>query len=145
MACAGDKTQRCGAGNRLSVVSNSNAVPFGVPLSYGNWSAYGCLSDSVSSRTLANGVSLAAYGGTANATIENALDACAKLGYSWCGAEYYGEVYGSKKAPDASLVIAGASQGQMAMQNAGCSYKCKGNGNEACGGSNRIVVYSLSS
>jgi len=141
MACSGDKKQSCGAGNRLSVISSTNAPTFGMPLSYGAWTAYGCMADVTSARTLPNSVSLANYGGSSNATIENALNACADKGYTWCGQEYYSEAYGSKAAPNASLVVASASQGVYAMVGAGCSYKCNGNSAEACGGSNRIIVY----
>jgi hypothetical protein len=144
MKCNGDKTQMCGAGNRLSVVVNNNAASFGVPLTYNSWSAYGCLSDAASTRTLANLVSLKAFGGSSNATIENCLDACRASGYTWCGEEYQSECYGAKKAPDASFMLAPASGGVMGMLNAGCNMKCFGNGQEACGGANRLIVYSTS-
>ena len=94
LTCSGDKTQYCGAGNRLSVVVNNNAPVFGAPLQMLDWWAYACMSDSTSSRTLPHMVSLSNYGGASNVTFENGLRACAAQGYIWCGFEYGQEVYG---------------------------------------------------
>jgi len=149
MACSGDKKQYCGAGNRLSVVFNNNAPTFGPPYNLGDWYAYGCMSDSTSKRTLGNTVSLSNYGGSTNATIENGLMACAAKGYLYCGFEYYSEVYGTRLVPNTSLILADArnltlsedASGMAAMVAAGCNYKCTGNSNEACGGSNKLMVY----
>ena len=137
MKCSGDATQLCGAGNRLSVVlDNAYKQTFFAAASYKTWILMACYVDSTSSRLLKTGVSLAATGGGANATIGNCMDACAAKGFTYCGAEYYAECWASKTAPSDSFIAAGADS-----LTAGCNYPCKGNSSEACGGSNRILVY----
>ncbi|ETS86981.1 hypothetical protein PFICI_00809 [Pestalotiopsis fici W106-1] len=135
MACSGDATQTCGAGNRLSVVDDTTwTSSFGVRASYGTWTLMDCYVDT-SSRILPNGVSLSASGGSSNATIAHCLDACAASGYPYCGEEYYSECYGGQLSSSAA-VASGADP-----LSAGCDYPCNGNKTEACGGSNRILVY----
>ena len=95
-----------------------------------------CYTDGTSSRLLKTSVSLAASGGGANATIGHCMDACASNGFKYCGAEYYAECWGSKTAPADSKIAPGADP-----LAAGCNFPCKGNSSEACGGSDRILVY----
>ena len=104
--------------------------------SYKTWNLMGCYIDSTSSRVLKSGVSLAAFGGGANATIGNCMDACTAKGYSYCGEEYYSECYGATALPPVSTMASGADP-----LAAGCNYPCRGNSSQACGGSNRILVY----
>lgn len=138
MACKGDSTQKCGAGNRLSVVSDDSwKQTFFARQSFNSWNLMGCYTDSTSARSLPNAVSLSAYGGNNNATVANCLQACQAAGFSYCGEEYYSECYGSKTAPKTTL--AGSDP-----LTAGCNYPCKGNSSESCGGSSRIIVYNLS-
>jgi hypothetical protein len=137
MKCSGDGTQFCGAGNRLSVVlDNTYKQTFFAAPNYNTWNLMGCYVDSTSSRVVKNSVSLAASGGASNATIGNCMDACAAKGYTYCGEEYYSECYGATTAPPSSAVASGAD-----ALSAGCNYPCKGNSSQACGGSNRILVY----
>jgi hypothetical protein len=137
MACKGDSTQKCGAGNRLSVVSDDSwKQTFFATQNSGPWNLMGCYTDSTAKRSLANSVSLAAYGGDANATISNCVQACQARGFTYCGAEYYSECYGSNSAPSTSLAT-----GSDPLA-AGCNYPCKGNSSESCGGSSRIIVYT---
>ena len=136
MACKGDPTQKCGAGNRLNVVvDNTWQQTFFARQSYDSWNLMACYTDSVSSRTLPETISLDAFGGASNATIAHCLDACAARGYEYCGAEYYAECYGSSASP-----TGGIAPGADPL-SAGCNFPCKGNMTEACGGSNRILVY----
>ena len=129
MKCSGDKTQTCGAGNRLSVVvDNTWKQTFFARASYNTWNLISCYVDSTSSRLLANGVSLSASGGASNATIGNCMNACAANKYMYCGEEYYSECYGSNTMPPSSTVAPGADP-----LAAGCSYPCKGNSSESCG------------
>ncbi|KAK6069320.1 WSC domain-containing protein [Seiridium cupressi] len=135
MKCSGDNTQLCGAGHRLSVVvDNTWKQTFFSRQSYGTWSLKNCYVDSAD-RILSNGVSLSASGGSSNATIANCLDACTAQGYLYCGEEYYSECYGGQLSSPA--VVASGSD----PLSAGCNYPCNGNKTEACGGSNRILVY----
>ena len=137
MKCSGDSTQVCGAGNRLSVVvDNTWKRTFFAAPSYNTWNLIACYVDSVNGRILPNAISLAASGGSSNATIGNCVDACADKGYAYCGEEYYSECYGSNTAPASASIAPGADP-----LTAGCNYPCNGNNSEACGGSNRILVY----
>ncbi|KAI5199776.1 hypothetical protein E4T39_06075 [Aureobasidium subglaciale] len=134
MPCAGDNTQTCGAGNRLSVyVDNTWTNKFSARPSYGNWNLMACYVDGTDGRVLPTGVSMT--GGADNATIANCLDACTRSGLTVCGAEYYQECYGANVVP-ASKYIAGSDP-----LTSGCNYPCTGNKTEACGGSSRILVY----
>ena len=92
-----------------------------------------CYIDSTSARTLPSALSV--VGGASTMTVATCLDACAKKGLMYCGQEYYSECYGSATGPDAGLALAGDPLAQ------GCSFACSGNATEACGGSNRILVY----
>ena len=92
-----------------------------------------CYTDSVSARSLSNSVAIA--GGASNATIANCLDSCRAKRYAYCGAEYYNECYGANALGSSAAAIGGDPLA------AGCSYACSGNKTEACGGSNRILVY----
>lgn len=135
MQCSGDKAQMCGAGNRLSVIVDSTwKQTFSARQSYGTWTLMNCYVDT-SSRVLPNGVDLSASGGSSNATIAHCLDACAASGYQYCGEEYYSECYGGQLSSTA-VVASGADP-----LSAGCNYPCNGNKTEACGGSNRILIY----
>lgn len=137
MKCSGDSTQVCGAGNRLSVVvDNTWRQTFFAATSYQTWNLVACYVDSTGSRTLKSSVSLSAFGGAGNATIGNCMDACAANGYTYCGAEYYFECYGDNVAPTDDKIAPGADP-----LAAGCKFPCNGNSTEACGGSNRVLVY----
>lgn len=135
--CAGDATQKCGGSFALSVVNNTayTAPVFVARSSYTTWNLNACYIDNPSSRTLNHIVSLSGSGGSANATVAHCLDACKAAGYMYCGVEYYAECYGSMGTPLAANKLAGDPIA------AGCGYACKGNATEACGGSNRVLVY----
>lgn len=135
MPCAGDATQKCGAGNRINIVQDLTwKQTFFARQSFQTWNLLNCYVDG-SPRTLPNAVSLSAFGGSNNATIANCLSACQAAGYTYCGEEYYSECWASNTAPTAA-VAAGADP-----LAAGCNYPCNGNKTEACGGSNRILIY----
>jgi hypothetical protein len=92
MACTGDATQPCGAGNRLSVYKTSQALtgPSTNPGPPG-WTSLGCYIDNQGGRTLANGVQTT--GGGNVMTIALCTKACQNAGYTLAGAEYGGECY----------------------------------------------------
>lgn len=143
MACKGDSTQTCGAGNRLSVVENLNWQPsITVPRTYyakdpyaADWIFQDCYEDSTAARALATPVPLGLFGGSGNATVENCLNACQGRSYTWCGLEYYSECWGGSSRPTTAM---GTSPDPLA---AGCNYPCNGNRSEACGGANKLQVY----
>lgn len=99
----------------------------------------GCYIDHTNNRLLKSSVSLSKFGGGANATIGNCIDACAAKGYEYCGEEYYAECWGSKTEP--ATLEAAKAPGSDPLA-AGCNYPCKGNSSEACGGSGKILVYA---
>ncbi|KAI9687683.1 MAG: hypothetical protein M1820_010389 [Bogoriella megaspora] len=139
MACAGDKTQKCGASFRLSVTIDANwKQSLFARQSYNSWNLMDCYVDSSSARVLSSGVSTP--GGSTNMTVSNCLDSCAARGFKYCGAEYYAECYGSNTQPKDSA-LATSSSGRSDPLAEGCNYACKGNVTEACGGSNKIIVY----
>lgn len=140
MKCAGDKSVVCGAGNRLSVTADDNwRQTLFARQSYASWSLVACYKDNVNGRTLparmANTV-----GGAGNMTVANCLDACRDAGLLYCGLEYYQECYGGAAEP-ADALVATSGSGSADPLLAGCNYACKGNGTEACGGANRVLVY----
>src|ERR1700761_9187426 len=92
MACTGNASEPCGAGNRLSVFHTTQALR-GPSVNPGppGWTSLGCYSDSVGARTLLNGVATA--GGGSAMTIALCTTACKQAGYSLAGAEYAGECY----------------------------------------------------
>lgn len=121
----------------MSVVSDDSwKQSFFARESFDSWNLMGCYMDSTSKRSLPTSVSLAAYGGGSKATIANCMQACQARGFTYCGAEYYAECYGSNVAPATDL-----ASGSDPL-SAGCNYPCKGNSTESCGGSARIIVYT---
>ncbi|KAH7064884.1 WSC domain-containing protein [Macrophomina phaseolina] len=135
--CAGDSTQKCGGGFRLSVTEDTTwQQKLFARASYGTWNLMSCYQDNVNSqRTLPSGV---AVGDSSSVTIAKCLDACAAKGFRYCGAEYYRECYGSAEQPADSLAVSGYSDPLLA----GCNYACSGNSTEACGGANKVLVYT---
>ena len=97
MACAGNSKEFCGAGDRLSVYSNSTAnltvyqVPAvqktGLPE---NWKYVGCLRDDAQNgmRALAYQIIL-----NNNNTANNCISQCSAFGYAYGGLEYGNECY----------------------------------------------------
>lgn len=87
MACAGNSTELCGAGNRLTVFWNGkNATQPVTNPGPSGWHSVGCYSDSVNARTLPTGQNVP--GGASNMTVGGCVTACANAGYSLAGVEY---------------------------------------------------------
>lgn len=92
MACSGDGSQLCGAGNRLSIVSKGPPVavlpPAPIP-EVGNWTYQGCYTDNVNQvRTFAQQILF-----PGNMTPAMCLNRCAEFGYMAAGLEYGDECY----------------------------------------------------
>ncbi len=68
-------------------------------------------------------------------TVENCIDICSGLGYSIAAIEYSYQCFCS------NYVING---GILASSESDCAMGCAGNATEACGGPNRMSVYSNS-
>jgi len=88
----------------------------------GNYSYVSCWSDSGSPRTLS--VPYGGPGGTSNVTVENCVNGCYGLGYSYAGMEYGQQCY-----CDNTLV-----SGSSSLPQSSCSSTCTGNATEICGG-----------
>lgn len=97
MACAGNANELCGAGNRLSVYSNSTAdiTVYAVPSTQTtglptNWQYAGCLRDDAP-----GGVRALQYQLTLgnNNTANNCISQCSAFGFAYGGMEYGDECY----------------------------------------------------
>lgn len=144
-ACAGNATQKCGAGNRLSVYAIAGTAPpkstsssvaatttskaataTGFPT---GWAAQGCWVDN------ANGGRILTHQQTDNAqqTLQTCVNTCAAAGYTIAGAEYADECYCD------NFIYNG---GAKAANQADCNTPCPGNSAQSCGAGNRLTVYS---
>lgn len=136
MACSGDATQTCGGSYLLSVYSSSVASPLPIAAQptipttvNGNYSLFGCISDSTASRTFS---AKAPNLGNAN-TLEACATACA--GYTFFGTEYSNECY-CDNTPRAGYTNSTLSQ---------CNMACSGNTTEYCGAGNLLTAYVFNS
>jgi hypothetical protein len=93
MNCGGDSSSKCGAGNRLSVYSNStepvvsNPVPSTQKTNLtGSWQYLGCYRDAQASRALPWQIIL-----NKNNTANNCITQCSNFGYQTGGMEYGNE------------------------------------------------------
>lgn len=119
--CAGDKTEVCGAGDRLSVY-NIAPVP---SAEVGEFTYQGCYTDNPDDRVLVGKILF-----DDAMTLELCADACS--GYAFFGVEFYTECY-------CSLTV--SSTAVESPENE-CYAPCRGNITESCGAANRINVYS---
>lgn len=135
MACSGNLNQKCGAGGRMSIYSNSTLREYQPPAVQktdlpGNWEYQGCLYDQQEPRSLKYQLILAE-----NNTAENCLSQCSKFGYGaggmeyglecWCGDEYTVKTLGRTFYPESD-----------------CDMPCTGNSSTLCGAGNRISYYT---
>ncbi|KAL0934763.1 uncharacterized protein CTRU02_209354 [Colletotrichum truncatum] len=125
-SCAGDPSgvQRCGAGNRLNLYSNSNYAA-AAPASLPDIASLGCFVDSAQ-RVLPDKII-----GANDMTAAKCAANC--VGYSYFGTQWSSECYCGNTVPSVS---APASE---------CNMLCSGKGDEVCGGSLRLNVYKLPS
>ncbi|KAL1646012.1 hypothetical protein SLS58_003432 [Diplodia intermedia] len=134
MACPGDSSEKCGAGDRLSIWSNDDLKIYQPPAAQntslpGNWEYVGCLLDSATARTFPYELVL-----EQNNTAENCLSQCSKYGYAHGGMEYGTQCY----CGDASDIDAA---GATLQDEADCNMGCSGNATYICGAGNRISYY----
>ncbi|KAK1749886.1 glyoxal oxidase [Echria macrotheca] len=136
MACSGDSTQMCGAGNRLTLFAN------GVPQAYrapevqtsglnGSWTYQGCLEDNfitTGKRVFPWQITLSTL------TTNECITRCAEFGYMAAGTEYHDECY----CGDPSDIIAA---GTTYTTEQYCDTPCAGNITGICGGQNRLSTY----
>ena len=146
IACPGNSSEPCGAGNRLqlyqsnSTISVSASTTTGAPItsptassmtpaSIGAFSYVGCYTEGTAGRALAD------------SRVDNdpamTLEFCAgqMQAYQYFGVEYGQECYGGSTL-GAGSVSAPASD---------CSFPCPGNANELCGAGGRLQLYQKNS
>ncbi|KKY17432.1 putative copper radical oxidase [Phaeomoniella chlamydospora] len=135
MACSGDSSGICGAGNRLSIYSDGPLEVLAVPAAQntslpGSWKYQGCLLDGAVNRTFFWQLIL-----TDNNTATNCLTQCAEYGYNAGGMEYGDECY----CGDVQNVV---DQGATLQPESDCNVACSGNASYICGGGNRLSYYT---
>ncbi|KAJ7173130.1 glyoxal oxidase N-terminus-domain-containing protein [Mycena crocata] len=131
MACAGDSTQTCGAGNRLSTYEKKSTVAV-APVLPSGWSYKGCVQEPSSGRTLTN------YSFTdPGMTVDKCVATCNSKGFHMAGVEYASECYCGDKFQ------ATASGGGSAAPAGDCSMACAGESTQQCGAGNRLSMYSI--
>lgn len=139
MACAGNPNELCGAGNRLSVYSNStaNLTVYQVPTVQKTglpkfWQYNGCLHDDAPDglRALPYQIIL-----NNNNSANNCISQCSNFGYMYGGMEYGNECYCGDQGDVQTANVASAPESD-------CSTTCSGNATTICGGPRRLSLYT---
>ncbi|KAF8307707.1 hypothetical protein DL93DRAFT_1994463 [Clavulina sp. PMI_390] len=134
MACSGDSTQTCGAGNRMFIyqrsgspatASTTSTTSAATSTASSAWKSLGCYADS-STRVLSGPNT-----SSSSLTTETCQSYCKGQGYSYAGTEY------SVQCFCANSLASGAST------SSNCNMACGGNSAETCGGNYAINIYQL--
>ena len=133
--CTGDSTQKCGAGDRMSIVSKGTPTVDQPPTAQtggfnGDWTYQGCVEDNLNDKRTFYWQNFFPGVMTANMC----LDRCAKYGYMAAGLEYGEECYCGDAA---NIETAGASF----RPETECNILCAGNTSAYCGGGSRLSTY----
>ncbi|GAA6026736.1 hypothetical protein JCM8097_005823 [Rhodosporidiobolus ruineniae] len=131
--CNNDATHTCGGNRLLDVYYSTTSPQIKAPTmadmrTFNNWQYDACYSDLVN-----NVRSLGSSYQNSNYTIETCLNQCTKAKQSICGLSYYGECYGGNTMYASAGVI----------DNTKCSFPCKGNPLEICGGSDALSIWRV--
>ncbi|KAL2134895.1 hypothetical protein VTI74DRAFT_10530 [Chaetomium olivicolor] len=134
MSCPGDATQKCGAGDRLSIVSKGVPKEYAPPApqktGLGDWEYQGCAEDNINDKRtffwqlFFHGVM----------TPKMCLDRCAQYGYHAAGLEYGEECYCGDPANM-------ATRGATFRPESECNIVCAGDAEHICGGLARLTTY----
>jgi hypothetical protein len=124
LACSGDATEICGAGNRMNLFKSITQHTGPSNPSIAGYTYASCHTDNVGDRVLD-----AKYLFDNSMTVETCATFCA--GYTYFGTEYGTECYCGNTFAFPSSVV---SEGD-------CSFLCPGNSNEFCGAGNRLSLY----
>jgi len=135
MLCAGNTTEFCGAGNRLSVyqlgganattTTTPTAPPVTIPT---GWASQGCWVDGKFGRILTNQIP-----DSSTNTIENCINTCAAGNYTISGTEYSSQCFCDNHIQNGGTLAAPTD----------CDMPCSGNSSEFCGAGNRITIWSI--
>ncbi|KAH7886764.1 copper radical oxidase-like protein [Phlebopus sp. FC_14] len=144
MTCAGDSTEFCGGPNRLNYTGTLPSTPTEgagetsggtgsvSPVTSGlpeTWTYAACYIDNAYGRVLGNEYD------SSTTTIESCISHCSSANFTTAGIEY------STQCFCGDYLINGAT---LASES-DCNMACGGNATEACGGPNRISVYTSAS
>lgn len=162
MACGGDSTEMCGAGNRMSLYSLGTPQAYQAPSIQktglpANWVYQGCLQDNIPSKEDANEiVSTFPYQVWNNAsnTPTACIEQCQLFGYNAAGLEYGSECYcgdveniyvasapGVSTDPSAIQYYTRSAQPQT-VDDSQCNSVCSGDGQHLCGSGNLLTWYA---
>ncbi len=132
-ACPGAPTQKCGAGDRMSIVSNGTPQIYAPPApiqTVGSWTYQGCAVDNINDqRTFYWQLFFPGV-----MTPKMCLDRCAQYGYMAAGLEYGEECYCGDPANM-------ATHGSTFRPETECNIVCAGNASAICGGLARLSTY----
>ncbi|KAJ9138967.1 Copper radical oxidase [Coniochaeta hoffmannii] len=133
--CTGNKNQMCGAGGRMSIVSNgvpAVVLPPAVQTGglNGSWTYQGCYEDNVNQQRTFFWQLYFPNTMTAN----QCLSRCADYGYMAAGLEYGQECYCGDPA---NIQTSGATK----RPETECNVLCAGNSSAYCGGGSRLSTY----
>ncbi|KAJ6511476.1 WSC domain-containing protein, partial [Mycena vitilis] len=132
MSCAGNTSEKCGGGYRLSVYSSEPASGSNNLVLPPYWSKVSkCVIEASSGRTL-SGTSWIDSG----MTVERCVNFCDNNGFAYAGLEYANECYCDNRI---SLANGG---GVNANSDSECSMPCAGNSAEVCGAGYRITLFT---
>lgn len=139
MACAGDNTQMCGAGNRLSIYSDGEVTVHPVPKVQDedlpeDWEYKGCVFDNANPYILQWLWEDAPNYDSSKMTIPLCLKRCQKFGYSAAGVEYGRQCV----CGDLGKV---EERGDVWKDDGFCSMPCPGDREHTCGAGNHINYY----
>ncbi|AEO53498.1 glyoxal oxidase like protein [Thermothelomyces thermophilus ATCC 42464] len=131
--CPGAPGEKCGAGDRLSIVSRGPPKIYAPPApieKIGDWEYQGCAEDNINDKRtffwqiFFNDIM----------TPEMCLDRCAEFGYHAAGLEYGQECYCGDPANM-------ATHGATFRPESECNVVCAGNSTAICGGLARLTTY----
>ncbi|KAK3336500.1 glyoxal oxidase-like protein [Cercophora scortea] len=133
--CAGNANEKCGGGDRVSIVSKGAPVAFAPPTAQksglnGSWTYQGCVEDNVNQKRTFFWQLF--FPGTMTANL--CLSRCAKYGYMAAGLEYGEECYCGDPANIATV-------GATFRPESECNVVCAGNSSAYCGGGGRLSTY----
>ncbi|KAJ4297155.1 hypothetical protein N0V88_004073 [Collariella sp. IMI 366227] len=134
MACPGDATAKCGAGDRLSIVSNGVPKEYAPPApqktGLGDWEYQGCAVDNIDDkRTFFWELHFPGI-----MTPKMCLDRCGQFGYAAAGLEYGQECYCGDPANM-------ETRGSTFRPETECGIVCAGDAEHICGGLSRLTTY----
>ncbi|WVF65608.1 hypothetical protein IAT40_000338 [Kwoniella sp. CBS 6097] len=136
MPCVGDSTENCGGPNAMWLYINPAPPPAAINLPSG-WTYQGCVAEGNVGRAL--NFTATTYLAKGTNTGEVCARQCAILGYTIAGTEYAEQCYCGNSFTNGAT---GNIIDTLTDLSGQCNYACPGNSAQACGGANRLSIYS---